>query len=117
MHSVFVLPVHVKNKKCKNIDINVCFRVWKGQCQTSEVRKASKFRVIGDPELSPCIFRGYLPSKDIRSVNETQNMSEKVSRFEALEQQLELFIETTRQVGIIVSDVQPNGQAVLNKKL
>jgi mediator of RNA polymerase II transcription subunit 10 len=44
-------------------------------------------------------------------------MSEKVSRFEALEQQLELFIETTRQVGIIVSDVQPNGQAVLNKKL
>ncbi|XP_052063464.1 mediator of RNA polymerase II transcription subunit 10-like [Mytilus californianus] len=44
-------------------------------------------------------------------------MSEKISRFEALEQQLELFIETTRQVGIIVSDVQPNSQAVLNKKL
>lgn len=44
-------------------------------------------------------------------------MSDRASRFEALENQLEMFIETTRQVGIIVSDVQPNSQAVLNKKL
>ncbi|XP_046373927.1 mediator of RNA polymerase II transcription subunit 10-like [Haliotis rubra] len=38
-------------------------------------------------------------------------------KFEALEQQLELFIENTRQMGIIVSDFQPQGQNVLNQKL
>ncbi|KAL5022638.1 hypothetical protein ScPMuIL_001793 [Solemya velum] len=38
-------------------------------------------------------------------------------KFEALEQQLEMFIENTRQLGIIVSDFQPQGQNVLNQKL
>ncbi|XP_013391173.1 mediator of RNA polymerase II transcription subunit 10-like [Lingula anatina] len=38
-------------------------------------------------------------------------------RFEALEQQLEHFIENTRQLGITVSDFQPQGQNVLNQKL
>lgn len=38
-------------------------------------------------------------------------------KFEALEQQLELFIENTRQIGIVVSDFQPQGQNVLNQKL
>jgi mediator of RNA polymerase II transcription subunit 10 len=38
-------------------------------------------------------------------------------KFEALEQQLELFIENTRQLGIIVGDFQPQGQTVLNQKL
>ena len=38
-------------------------------------------------------------------------------KFEALEQQLESFIETTRQLGIIVADFQPQGQSVLNQKL
>ena len=37
--------------------------------------------------------------------------------FEALEQQLEMFIENTRQMGIIVSDFQPQGQNVLNQKM
>ncbi|KAH8287469.1 hypothetical protein KR054_008290, partial [Drosophila jambulina] len=34
-----------------------------------------------------------------------------------LETQLELFIENVRQIGIMVSDVQPQGQTVLNQKL
>ncbi|WAR13307.1 MED10-like protein [Mya arenaria] len=38
-------------------------------------------------------------------------------RFEALEEQLERFIENTRQLGIIVSDFQPQGQNALNSKL
>lgn len=38
-------------------------------------------------------------------------------KFESLEQQLELFIENTRQIGIVVSDFQPQGQNVLNQKL
>ncbi|KAK2162236.1 hypothetical protein LSH36_101g01019 [Paralvinella palmiformis] len=39
-------------------------------------------------------------------------------KFEQLEQQLELFIENARQMGIIVSDFQPQGgQSVLNQKL
>ncbi|KAK3085433.1 hypothetical protein FSP39_003236 [Pinctada imbricata] len=44
-------------------------------------------------------------------------MADKSDRFEALEQQLEMFIENTRQLGIIVSDFQPQGQSVLNQKL
>lgn len=44
-------------------------------------------------------------------------MVDKADKFEALEQQLELFIENTRQLGIIVSDFQPQGQNVLNQKL
>ncbi|ESN97621.1 hypothetical protein HELRODRAFT_85402 [Helobdella robusta] len=39
------------------------------------------------------------------------------SKFEPLEQQLEMFIENTRQIGISVADMQPQGQAVLNQKL
>ena len=39
------------------------------------------------------------------------------SKFEALEQQLEMFIENTRQIGIAVADMQPQGQAVLNQKM
>ena len=38
-------------------------------------------------------------------------------KFEVLEQQLELFIENTRQLAIIVGDFQPQGQSVLNQKL
>lgn len=34
-----------------------------------------------------------------------------------LESQLEQLIENTRQLGIIVSDFQPQGQAVLNQKM
>ena len=38
-------------------------------------------------------------------------------KFENLEEQLERFIENTRQLGIIVSDFQPQGQNALNQKL
>ena len=38
-------------------------------------------------------------------------------RFETLEQHLEMFIENTRQLGIIVGDFQPQGQNVLNQKM
>ena len=38
-------------------------------------------------------------------------------KFETLEEQLERFIENTRQMGIIVSDFQPQGQNALNQKL
>jgi len=38
-------------------------------------------------------------------------------RFETLEEHLERFIENTRQLGIIVSDFQPQGQNALNQKL
>ncbi|CAH1782228.1 unnamed protein product [Owenia fusiformis] len=38
-------------------------------------------------------------------------------KFETLEQNLEMFIENTRQIGITVSDFQPQGQSVLNQKL
>ena len=44
----------------------------------------------------------------------SRKMAEK---FEALEEQLERFIENTRQMGIIVSDFQPQGQNALNQKL
>ena len=36
---------------------------------------------------------------------------------ENLETQLELFIENVRQIRIIVSDFQPQGQNVLNQKM
>ncbi|CAM1298452.1 MED10 (predicted) [Pycnogonum litorale] len=39
------------------------------------------------------------------------------SSLEALEGNLEMFIENVRQLGIIVSDFQPQGQQVLNQKL
>ncbi|GAB6026907.1 Mediator of RNA polymerase II transcription subunit 10 [Chamberlinius hualienensis] len=39
------------------------------------------------------------------------------STLEALESHLEKFIENVRQTGIIVSDFQPQGQAVLNQKI
>ena len=38
-------------------------------------------------------------------------------RFELLEQTIEQFVETTRQIGIIVSDFQPGSQGVLNQKM
>ncbi|KAI8491184.1 PREDICTED: mediator of RNA polymerase II transcription subunit 10-like [Branchiostoma belcheri] len=38
-------------------------------------------------------------------------------KLEQLEQHLEQFIENTRQMGIIVSDFQPQGQPVLNQKI
>ena len=44
-------------------------------------------------------------------------ISKMADKFEALEQQLELFIENTRQLAIIVGDFQPQGQSVLNQKL
>ena len=37
--------------------------------------------------------------------------------FELLEQTIEQFVETTRQIGIIVSDFQPGSQGVLNQKM
>ena len=39
------------------------------------------------------------------------------SSLEQLENQLETFIENVRQIGILVSDFQPQGQQVLNQKL
>ncbi|KAK2576762.1 hypothetical protein KPH14_005407 [Odynerus spinipes] len=39
------------------------------------------------------------------------------SALESLETQLELFIENVRQIRIIVSDFQPQGQNVLNQKI
>lgn len=36
---------------------------------------------------------------------------------EELEHKLETFVETVRQIGIIVHDFQPNSQTVLNRKL
>nr|XP_039271622.1 mediator of RNA polymerase II transcription subunit 10-like [Styela clava] len=38
-------------------------------------------------------------------------------KFEQLEENLEQFIENVRQLGIIASDFQPQGQAVLNQKI
>lgn len=39
------------------------------------------------------------------------------SPLENLESQLEMFIENVRQIRIIVSDFQPQGQNVLNQKM
>ncbi|XP_014272420.1 mediator of RNA polymerase II transcription subunit 10 [Halyomorpha halys] len=39
------------------------------------------------------------------------------STLESLETQLEMFIENVRQIRIIVSDFQPQGQNVLNQKI
>jgi len=39
------------------------------------------------------------------------------SPLEVLETNLELFIENVRQLGIIVSDFQPQGQTALNQKI
>ncbi|GFV05949.1 mediator of RNA polymerase II transcription subunit 10 [Trichonephila clavipes] len=39
------------------------------------------------------------------------------SQLENLEGNLELFIENVRQLGIIVSDFQPQGQTILNQKI
>lgn len=38
-------------------------------------------------------------------------------KFEPLEECLEQFVENVRQLGIIVSDFQPQGQTVLNQKI
>ena len=38
-------------------------------------------------------------------------------KFDSIEKYLEMFIENTRQLGIIVGDFQPQGQFVLNQKL
>jgi mediator of RNA polymerase II transcription subunit 10 len=37
--------------------------------------------------------------------------------FETLEQKLELLVETSRQLGIMVSDIQPQTQSALNQKI
>ncbi|XP_065065326.1 mediator of RNA polymerase II transcription subunit 10-like [Rhopilema esculentum] len=39
------------------------------------------------------------------------------NRFETLQQNIEQFIETTRQIGIMVSDFQPGSQDTLNDKI
>lgn len=44
-------------------------------------------------------------------------VSNMASPLENLETQLELFIENVRQIRIIVSDFQPQGQNVLNQKM
>lgn len=38
-------------------------------------------------------------------------------KLEELEQHLEMFIENARQLGIIATDFQPQGQNVLNGKM
>ncbi len=38
-------------------------------------------------------------------------------KFETLQQNIEKFVETTRQIGIMVSDFQPGSQDILNDKL
>ncbi len=40
-----------------------------------------------------------------------------MSSLEQLEQSLEQFVENIRQIKIIVSDFQPQGQNVLNQKM
>ncbi|XP_053209311.1 mediator of RNA polymerase II transcription subunit 10-like [Panonychus citri] len=40
-----------------------------------------------------------------------------MTSLDSLESQLELFIENLRQLGIIVTDFQPQGQNVLNSKI
>merc|ERR1711894_628654 len=47
----------------------------------------------------------------------TQTVRKMAEKFELLEQQLEMFIDNTRQLGIIVGDFQPQGQNVLNQKI
>ena len=49
--------------------------------------------------------------------SETNSLNKMAEKFETLEEQLERFIENTRQMGIIVSDFQPQGQNALNQKL
>lgn len=44
-------------------------------------------------------------------------MSKVPERFELLGQTIEQFVETTRQIGIIVSDFQHGSQGVLNQKI
>lgn len=46
-----------------------------------------------------------------------QTTTKMSSPLENLETQLEMFIENVRQVRIIVSDFQPQGQNVLNQKM
>lgn len=53
------------------------------------------------------------PNNKNISINKTA-MS---SPLENLETQLEMFIENVRQIRIIVSDFQPQGQSVLNQKM
>ncbi|XP_011675314.1 mediator of RNA polymerase II transcription subunit 10-like [Lytechinus pictus] len=43
--------------------------------------------------------------------------SSQPDKFEPLVENLERFIEITRQLGLVVSDFQPQGQAPLNQKL
>lgn len=40
-----------------------------------------------------------------------------MSQLENLESNLELFIENVRQLGIVVSDFQPQGQIILNQRI
>lgn len=40
-----------------------------------------------------------------------------MTSLDALESKLESFIENVRQLGIIVSDFQPQGQPILNQKM
>lgn len=47
----------------------------------------------------------------------TARLTMSSSPLENLETQLEMFIENVRQVRIIVSDFQPQGQNVLNQKM
>ena len=44
-------------------------------------------------------------------------MFQMASSLEKLETQLEMFTENVRQLGIIVSDFQPQGQNVFNQKM
>merc|ERR1712189_97040 len=50
------------------------------------------------------------------SVMEERN-GEAQDKFETLQQNIEKFVETTRQIGIMVSDFQPGSQDILNDKL
>lgn len=53
----------------------------------------------------------------IYSMTSDLSKNKMASALENLESQLEMFIENVRQIRIIVSDFQPQGQNVLNQKM
>lgn len=68
--------------------------------------------VAGESRLNRALWS---PKSNMATADQDGNQG--MNRFELLEQSIEQFIETTRQIGIIVSDVQPGSQGVLNQKM
>ena len=61
-----------------------------------------------------------IASTDLESLFTNNNVDaffQMASSLEKLETQLEMFTENVRQLGIIVSDFQPQGQNVFNQKM